>query len=320
LIRGVLNITVKSFWFFVAGMVLLPAACGIVDPPKEKAMITVGSMGVTPHEVKRDIKRMTFDMEFAGHEMQPLLESLVEKLVDHYLILEYGRQEGIEVSDQDLEKVVREIRTDYSERDFQEILLRGVIHFDEWKEALRERLLLKKIMDGVLETMEHVPFQEIKDYYDAHHEKEFSRPLAVRFRQIVTSTKEEAEKALERLNSGEDMDAIIYGYVKSEGREYGGQVDWVTKGDLDESVEKVVFSMPLERISPVVETPYGFHLFQVLEKREEGVKSFPEAIPEIEAKLRQERREAFVNQWVESLRDVIPVRVDWEMLKDLELG
>jgi FKBP-type peptidyl-prolyl cis-trans isomerase (trigger factor) len=49
----------------------------------------------------------------------------VEKLVDHYLILEYGRQEGIEVSDQDLEKVVREIRKDYSEKDFQEILLRG---------------------------------------------------------------------------------------------------------------------------------------------------------------------------------------------------
>jgi hypothetical protein len=70
LIRGVLNITGKSFWFFVAGMALLLAACGIVDPPKEKAIITVGSRNVTPDELKRDIKRMTFDMELAGHEMQ----------------------------------------------------------------------------------------------------------------------------------------------------------------------------------------------------------------------------------------------------------
>jgi peptidyl-prolyl cis-trans isomerase C len=301
-------------------MVMLPAGCGIVDPPKEKAIVTVGSRDLTLNEVKRDIKRMTFDMELTGHEVQTFLEPLVEKLVDHYLILEYGRREGIEVSDQDLEKVVREIRLDYSEKDFQEILLRGVIHFEEWEEALRERLLLRKIVNKVLETMEHVPFQEIRAYYDAHHQKEFRRPLAIRFRQIVTSTKEEAEKALQRLNSGEDMDAVIRDCVKSEGKEYGGEVDWVTRGDLDESVEKVVFSMPLQSISPIVETPYGFHLFQVMEKRPEGVISFPEAIPEIEAKLKQERQEAFVNQWVESLRGVIPVRVNWEMLKDLELG
>jgi hypothetical protein len=42
------------------------------------------------------------------------------------------------------------------------------------------------------------------------------------------------------------MDSIIEGYVNSEGGDYGGQVDWVTQGDLDESVEKVVFSLPLE--------------------------------------------------------------------------
>jgi hypothetical protein len=46
----------------------------------------------------------------------------------------------------------------------------GVIHFEEWKEALRERLLLKKIVNGALDTMEHVPFQEIRDYYDTHRE------------------------------------------------------------------------------------------------------------------------------------------------------
>jgi parvulin-like peptidyl-prolyl isomerase len=94
----------------------------------------------------------------------------------------------------------------------------------------------------------------------------------------------------------------------------------VTPGDLDGSVEKVIFSMPPGKISPVVETPYGFHLFEVLERRAEGIKSFPEAIPEIEAKLQREREEAFLNQWVESLRVVIPVKVNREMFKELELG
>jgi len=315
----VLKITGKSIGSFVAGMALLLTGCGLAEAPKQKTIITVGSRNVTSDEFKRDLRRMTFDMDLTENEMQTLLESLVEKLVDYYLILEYGRQEGIEVSDQEFERVVREIQKDYSDKDFQETLLRGVIHFEEWKEALRAQLLLRKIVNTALETMEHVPFQEIRNYYENHQEA-FRRPLSVRFRQIVTSTREEAEKALQRLNSGEGMEAVIDGYIKAQGKEYGGEVDWVTPGDLDGSVEKVIFSMPPGKISPVVETPYGFHLFEVLERRAEGMKSFPEAIPEIEAKLQREREEAFLNQWVESLRVVIPVKVNREMFKELELG
>ncbi|MBN2033458.1 MAG: peptidyl-prolyl cis-trans isomerase [Deltaproteobacteria bacterium] len=300
-------------------MSLFLAACGFADSPKEKIIITVGSRNITSDELKRDLRRMTSDMELGGHEIQTVLKQLMEKLIDHYLILEYGRQEDIEVPDQDLEKVVREIQREYTEKDFQETLLKGVIDFDEWKEALRERLLMRKIVNRALEKMERVSLQEIKDYYHANQEA-FMSPPGVRFRQIVTSTREEAEKALERLNSGEDMNSVIKEYVEAKGKEYGGEVGWVARGDLDESVEKVIFFLPVEAISPIVETPYGFHIFEVLERREEGVKGFTVAIPEIEAKLHQERQEIFIRDWVQSLRVVIPVKVDREKLKELELG
>jgi parvulin-like peptidyl-prolyl isomerase len=314
-----LKIRGKRFQAFFLVLMLLGAACGLVDHSDQKTVITVGSRNVTTDELKRDLKRMTFDLEIVGHEMGTLLDPLLDKLVDHYLILEYGRQQGIEVSDWELDNAVREIQKDYNEKDFQEILLRGFIDFQEWKEALREQLLLRKIVNKAAEEMEPVAFQDIKAYYDAHQE-EFSQPAAVRFRQIVTSTKEEAERALKRLNGGEDMGSIIEEYVKAKGKEYGGEVDWVAKGDLDESVEKVIFTLPVGKISNVVETPYGFHLFEVLDRRPEGMRSFPEAISEIEAKLEREKQEAFITQWVESLRAVIPVKVNREKLKELELG
>ncbi len=258
-------------------------------------------------------------MEIAGQNMQELLEPLLGKLIDHYLILEYGRQQGIELSERELDSAVREIQKDYSEKDFQETLLRGFIDFEEWKEALGEQLLVRKIVSRALEDMEPVPFEKIKTYYESHPE-EFRRPMAVRFRQIVTSTKEEAEKALNRLNSGEDMGFIIDEYMKARGKEYGGEVDWVARGDLDESIEKVIFSLPVGQVSKVVETSYGFHLFEVLEKRPEGMKSLPEAVAEIESKLERERQEVFMAQWLESLRVVTPVKINREKLKELELG
>lgn len=314
-----MKISRRLYQVFFSAMALLAAACGPGDHPKQKTVITVGSRNVTPEEMSRDLRRMTFDIETLGHDMDSLLEPLLDRLLEHYLILEYGRQQGIEVADRELDNAVREIQKSYSDKEFQETLLRGVILIDEWKEALREQLLLKKIVGKAVEGMEHVPFAEIKAYYDMHQE-EFRRSASVRFSQVVTSTREEAQRALERLNRGETMDSLIEGYTKAQGKEYGGEVDWVAKGDLDESVEKVIFSLPVRKISPVVETPYGFHVFEVLEKRPEGVKSFPDAIAEIEAKLHRAKQEVFVQQWMESLRVVIPVKVDREMLKGLKSG
>jgi peptidyl-prolyl cis-trans isomerase C len=170
-----------------------------------------------------------------------------------------------------------------------------------------------------MENVKPVSFEEIKTYYNSHQE-EFRVPLMVRFRQIVASTREEAEKALKRINHGEDMGSIIDEYMKAHGKDYGGEVDWVAKGDLDESIEKVVFSLPVGKVSGVVQTPYGFHLFEVLERRPEGMKSLPEAVKEIESKLEREKEEAFMTQWLKGLRAAIPVKINQKKLKELELG
>jgi parvulin-like peptidyl-prolyl isomerase len=314
-----LKITSLRYYLFVPVMALLLAACGLADHSDDRTVITVGNRKVSSDEVKRDLKRMTFDMDIGAQDMQAVMEPFLSKLVDYYLILEYGREKGIHLSERELESAVREIKKDYSEKDFQETLLRGFIDFEDWKAALGEQLLIRKIVNRAMENMKPVSFEEIKTYYNSHQE-EFRVPLMVRFRQIVTSTREEAEKALKRLNHGEDMGSIIDEFMKAQGKQYGGEVDWVAKGDLDESVEKVVFSLPVGKVSGVVQTPYGFHLFEVLERRPEGMKSLPEAVKEIELKLEREKQEAFMTQWLKGLRENIPVRINQKKLKELELG
>jgi peptidyl-prolyl cis-trans isomerase C len=314
-----LKITSLRFHLFVPVMVLLLAACGLADHSHDRTVITVGNRKVSSDEARRDLKRMTFDMDIGTQDLQTDIEPFLSKLIDYYLILEYGRQKGIKLSKRELESAVRDIKKDYSEKDFQDTLLRGFIDFEEWKQALGEQLLVRKIVSKAMENVKPVSFEEIKTYYNSHQE-EFRVPLMVRFRQIVASTREEAEKALKRINHGEDMGSIIDEYMKAHGKDYGGEVDWVAKGDLDESIEKVVFSLPVGKVSGVVQTPYGFHLFEVLERRPEGMKSLPEAVKEIESKLEREKEEAFMTQWLKGLRAAIPVKINQKKLKELELG
>ena len=47
----------------------------------------------------------------------------------------------------------------------------------------------------------------------------------------------------------------------------GGAMGFFEKGMLPQEMEEVVFSLKVNEISPIVESPYGFHLFKVTQKR-----------------------------------------------------
>jgi len=302
--------------FVIAVLVAAWPACEFLDRPAEKVVLTVGSRKITLEELKAQRKRMAFEPDGTSKER---LDSFVERVVDHYLILEYGKEQGLSVSDEELESAVREIKKDYAEKDFQELLLKGYIDYGEWKEGLREQLLIKKITSKASAASPQVSIEEIKAYYDTHLE-EFRRPAMVRFRQIVTRTREEADNLQKRLVQGGAMAATVAESSKVPVSAGTSEAGWFAKGDLDESIEKVVFPLPVGKVSGVVETPYGFHIFEVLGRKPEGVRSLHEAMREIETKLLSERVEAFYSEWLQGLRRAISVKIDQELLKELELG
>jgi len=300
---------------FVAFVAAWPA-CELFERPVEKVVLTVGSREITPKELKAQSKRMAFEPDGTSKE---LFDSFIERVVDHYLILEYGKEQGLSVSDEELESAVREIKRDYSENDFRELLLKGYIDYHEWKESLREQLLIRKITSKASAASPQVSIEEIKAYYDTHLE-EFRRPAMVRFRQIVTRTREEADNLQKKLVQGGDLAATVVQSSKVPASAGSSEPGWFAKGDLDESIERVVFSLPVGKVSGVVETPYGFHIFEVLGKKPEGVRSLYEAMREIETRLLLEHREAFYSEWLQGLRKAIPVKIDQELLKEMELG
>jgi parvulin-like peptidyl-prolyl isomerase len=306
----------KDLLFVFAALVVVCSACDVFDRRAEKVVLSVGSREITPEDLKTQRERMAFELDGTSKEG---FDSFIERVVDHYLILEYGKQQSLSVSDEELESAVREIKKDYAEKDFQEVLLKGYIDYGEWKEGLREQLLIKKITRKASEASPQVSIEEIKAYYDSHPE-EFRRPAMVRFRQIVTRTREEADNLQKRLMQGGDMAATVAQSSKVPASAGSFEPGWFAKGDLDESIEKVVFSLPVGKVSGVVETPYGFHIFEVLGRKPEGVRSLYEAMTAIETKLRSERLEAFYSDWLQGLRKTIPVKIDRELLKELELG
>ena len=309
----------KRILSFVLLLLFVVPGCDFFEKPDKKTIITVGDRKITVLELKHDIKRFTSEMGIPKERLEPILHPLVDRIVDNYLILEYGRREGISISDEELNLAVRTMEKDYSEQDFRKILLQGYLDYDEWKEGLRQHLLIKKIINQALEGIPPVSHQEIKLYYDSDPD-EFKRPAMLKFRQIVVENKKDAEKIWKRLNQGEDMSQLAREYSITPEAENGGEVDWIAEENLDETMGKALFSLPVGKISPVIKSAYGYHIFQVIAKRPKGIQSLPDSIKEIETQLFNQKEENFYKNWLEQLRNTFPVVIKNDLLKTLELG
>lgn len=70
-----------------------------------------------------------------------------------------------------------------------------------------------------------------------------------------------------RIIDGESFSKIAKEYSSDERSAVpGGDLGWVVRGSLADVVEAVVWELPLNQISEVVETIYGFHLVLVSER------------------------------------------------------
>ena len=316
---GVIYMLKQSFYLAVAVCLIL-SACDIFDRSEERVMITVGEWTVDEAELKRDIIDLTSGMGLTNQSVKEIMDSLIDRLVNDYLVLEYGRQNNITITEQELESAVEDIKKDYQEEKvFQEMLLHRYLNYDEWKEGLRRHLLIRKIITKIYEGISPITPDEIKAYY-VSHETEFTQPPMVKFSQIVTHSEDEAKALRERLLKGEHLDELAREYSAAPEAENGGEVGWISRNTLDESIDRAIFSLPIGEISPVVKTPYGYHIFQVDAKRPEGPKSLQEARDEIETILILQKQEKFYDNWIVRLKELFPVRINHELLQTLEFG
>jgi len=309
----------KKLLYFLFVLSLFLSACGNVDRSAERVVITVGDRIITEDNFKKDIKRITLEMGIRDQRVKHLIPALTNRIIDNYLIQEYGKINGITVSENELNAVIKDIKKDYPENVFHNILIGRYIDFKEWKEALREQLLIEKIITIASASITPITFHEIKSYFDSH-QSEYERSEMVEFRQIVTRSRDEAEKILARLENGEDMDALARKYSISPEAKVGGKVGWMSVGELDESMEEAVFSLPVGKRGSILKTLYGFHIFEVLAKRPAGYQSLPEAMADIESKLFRNKKDSFYRGWLVELRSLFPVKVDQELLNKLDFG
>jgi parvulin-like peptidyl-prolyl isomerase len=88
-------------------------------------------------------------------------------------------------------------------------------------------------------------------------------------RHILVETEEEATKVVERLKAGEDFAELAKELSKDPGSATeGGDLGFVPRGRFVGPVDEAVFSLPIGQVSDPIQTEFGWHVIEVLEREE----------------------------------------------------
>lgn len=185
------------------------------------------------------------------------------------------------------EEIEKELFKGQSEKEIKKFLKEEGIDFHLWKEIHRRDVIASLILKKVI----HISLKDKENKKTFEHkppEEDVETPY-IKFQQIVTKDRKIAEKVMNRIRKGEDFEKLAEEF--SIAPERGKIIGPFFPGELPSEFD-ICFKLNKGDVSSVVKSPYGYHIFKLVDKGV-GKRTFfrPEIVKEIA--IEQKLNEAY---------------------------
>ena len=187
-------------------------------------------------------------------------------LIDKVLLFQEAEAQGVKITDAELdEEIDRLIEEEYGSMDnFYSVLYYYAMSEEQFREEWRVYMIARKLLASEIEPTD----EEVFKYFDTHQE-ELAEPESVYVSHIVLKTQEHAEEVLNRLKDGADFaDTASLESVDVASKVRGGDLGWFFRGQLDPTIEELLFSLELGQPSHVISTDLGYTIYMVSDRRD----------------------------------------------------
>lgn len=307
--------TASIVFLFLAALIAAPG-CAEKDPSKLVLAKVNGSV-ITLQDLQNEMDRV--EAQYAsillknGVETDRIRTAILQQMIDERLILSEGRKKGIELSREELEDAIWEIRKEYPGNRFNEMLISQCLDYQQWRRRLAKRLLLEKIIRTEL-LPKAVPTEgEIKRYYQ-EHPKEFRVQEQLRARQIVVYTEDKAREILRKIKAGADFAEMAMKVSRSPDARKGGDLGYFSRGVMPEEFDKVLFKMKPGQISKVIKSPYGYHIFKLEERLPARRLPLDEVRETIKKRLMEKKLNELYTTWIKKLQKEAKITINEKLL------
>lgn len=131
-----------------------------------------------------------------------------------------------------------------------------------------------------------------------------ARHILIRINEVVSEAeaRRKMENLRERMANGADFAELARLYSQDGSAAKGGDLGWLNPGDTVPEFERAMDALKDKEISQVVQSPFGMHLIQVIERRQHDVSDERKRLNAKQA-LRERKLDDAYQDWLRQLRD-----------------
>ena len=204
----------------------------------------------------RDAKLIAqqYGIDWSDPQAQGLLpelqQSVLDRLISQELLRQLAEAEGLTPTEDEVEAEVEATKERILEQgpfaDLDEFLESSGLTQADIETLIRDGLIYEKMLDA------HGGPKEMEQVHARH---------------ILVETEEEGDVVLAKLEEGEDFVDLAAEYsVDTGSKDEGGDLGWFPRGAMVAEFEEAALGLEIGETSELVETEFGYHVIEVLER------------------------------------------------------
>ncbi len=267
-----ISFLIISFQFFTLSLVAQEIVEGIVA--------VIGDKAIFKSEVEQQYLQLkASDLKNNNLRCEVMQELMFQKLLSHHAEVDSLVVTDDEVNDaidQRLEYFISQIG---SEKKLEEYFDKTISKIrEEFQTIFREQRLAQRMESKITSNLRVTPQEVFKFYNNIPKDslpifpEEIYLSQLVVFPKVDESERQRITKKLKgfrkRVQNGEDFSFLASLYSDDPvSAKFGGDLGFVKKGKLVPKFESVAFRLQEGELSDIIETKFGFHLIQMVERR-----------------------------------------------------
>jgi len=238
---------------------------------------------VMQSELDSQMRRVREQLRQQGTALPPtsvLERQIMERLILQKIQIQKAQQSGVEVPEERLEAAIKDIanknKLDISQ--FKEILRSDGYQFSEFREQIRDEIMIASLRREEVDRRVHVSESEIDNYITNEFTAGGSE-LEFRISHILISipanatneeqaaARERAQSTKARLRDGEDFGDLAIAVSDGQNALEKGDLGWRRAEEIPSLFNATVREMEVGDVSDIITSPSGYHIIKLTDRR-----------------------------------------------------
>jgi parvulin-like peptidyl-prolyl isomerase len=171
--------------------------------------------------------------------------------------------------------------------------------------ANQSRFLLQALYDKHVTSKIQITDADLREFYNMLE-------YQIRCSHILLDSAAAAQELFERLKAGEPFDQLAYDHsIDPSAKRNRGDLGYFTWGTMVDEFANVAFAMEPGEIAPPFESPFGWHIVKMIDKKPNEVRrSFDVMRDEVEQQLRQQLQQRLTSDYFTAIEEKYPITLD----------